>query len=45
MPMDYFVWVAKNDQRAVVIDTGFDEAMSQKRKRSFLRCPVKLAFR
>lgn len=40
MPMDYFVWVAKNDQHAVVIDTGFDEAMSQKRKRTFLRCPV-----
>ena len=23
MPMDYFVWVAKNAERAVVIDIGF----------------------
>jgi hypothetical protein len=23
MPMDYFVWVAKNADRAVVIDIGF----------------------
>jgi glyoxylase-like metal-dependent hydrolase (beta-lactamase superfamily II) len=41
MPMDYFCWVAVGeDGRAVVIDTGFDEAMSNKRKRTFLRCPV-----
>ena len=40
MPMDYFTWVAVGEGRAVVIDTGFDEAMSQKRKRAFLRCPV-----
>ena len=41
MPMDYFTWVAVGeDGRAVVIDTGFDEAMSVKRKRTFLRCPV-----
>jgi glyoxylase-like metal-dependent hydrolase (beta-lactamase superfamily II) len=41
MPMDYFTWVAVGgDGRAVVIDTGFDEAMSKKRKRQFLRCPV-----
>ena len=41
MPMDYFTWVAvAEDGRAVVIDTGFDEAMSKKRKRTFLRCPV-----
>jgi glyoxylase-like metal-dependent hydrolase (beta-lactamase superfamily II) len=40
MPMDYFTWVAVGEGRAVVIDTGFDEAMSRKRKREFLRCPV-----
>ena len=41
MPMAYFVWVAVGgDGRAVVIDTGFDEAMSIKRRRIFLRCPV-----
>ncbi len=40
MPMDYFVWVAKNDRHVVVIDTGFDEPMALKRGRDFLRCPV-----
>ena len=37
MPMDYFTWVAVGEGRAVVIDTGFDEAMSKKRKRTFLQ--------
>lgn len=40
MPMDYFVWVAVNQERVVVLDTGFNEAMAKKRKRVFLRCPV-----
>ncbi|HUF71858.1 MAG TPA: hypothetical protein VMR74_03050, partial [Gammaproteobacteria bacterium] len=26
MPLDYFVWVARNDERTIVIDTGFGEA-------------------
>lgn len=37
--MDYFVWVARNDERTYVIDTGFNEAAAIKRKREFLRCP------
>lgn len=40
MPMDYFVWVAVDGDRAVVIDTGFREEVAIRRKRSFLRCPV-----
>ena len=40
MPMDYFVWVAKGGGRAIVIDTGFNAEVSEKRKRTFLRCPV-----
>lgn len=40
MPMDYFVWVAIREGRAVVIDAGFTEETARKRKRTFLRCPV-----
>jgi glyoxylase-like metal-dependent hydrolase (beta-lactamase superfamily II) len=37
--MDYFVWLARNSLRTVVIDTGFDEAAAQRRRRQFLRSP------
>jgi glyoxylase-like metal-dependent hydrolase (beta-lactamase superfamily II) len=40
MPMDYFVWLAIGDKRAVVIDAGFTEETARKRGRTFLRCPV-----
>jgi glyoxylase-like metal-dependent hydrolase (beta-lactamase superfamily II) len=40
MPMDYFVWVGRSEDRAVVIDAGFTEPTARKRKREFLRCPV-----
>jgi glyoxylase-like metal-dependent hydrolase (beta-lactamase superfamily II) len=40
MPMDYFVWVAKSPDRAVVIDAGFTEEVGTRRGRTFLRCPV-----
>src|ERR1700755_3359062 len=40
MPMDYFVWVAKGGGRTSVIATGFTAETAQKRKRTFLRCPV-----
>ena len=40
MPMDYFVWVARGGGRTFVIDTGFNAEVSEKRKRTFLRCPV-----
>ena len=40
MPMDYFMWVAKGGGRTFVIDTGFNAEVSNKRKRTFLRCPV-----
>ena len=38
--MDYFVWLARNDTHAFVIDTGFNEAAAKKRKRQFLQCPT-----
>jgi glyoxylase-like metal-dependent hydrolase (beta-lactamase superfamily II) len=40
MPMDYFAWVVKNDDRAVVVDTGFTAEVARKRGRDHLRCPV-----
>ncbi len=38
--LDYFVWLARNDSRAFVIDTGFNEAAAGRRRREFLRSPV-----
>jgi len=40
MDMDYFVWVAISDSKTWVIDTGFNQAAAQRRKRNFLRCPT-----
>ena len=37
--MDYFVWVLRNAQRTVVVDTGFHAAMADKRNRKYLRSP------
>jgi len=40
MPMDYYLWLARNSSATWVIDTGFNEAAAQRRKRRFLRSPV-----
>ena len=40
MPMDYFVWVARNADRAVVIDIGFTAESGGKRGRRLERCPI-----
>ena len=40
MPMDYFIWVIRNADRTVVVDTGFGRRVAEERKREFLRCPV-----
>ncbi|MCH6267067.1 N-acyl homoserine lactonase family protein [Neobacillus citreus] len=42
MTMDYFIWLIKSDQHAIVVDTGFNEEEAKKRKRTFLRCPISL---
>lgn len=39
MTMDYFVWVLRNEERTVVVDLGFTEAVGARRGRQFLRCP------
>lgn len=40
MPMDYFVWAAISQERCFVIDTGFSREVGERRKRTFLRCPI-----
>lgn len=39
MPMDYFVWLVRNQERTLVVDMGFTEAMAGQRKREYLRTP------
>jgi glyoxylase-like metal-dependent hydrolase (beta-lactamase superfamily II) len=38
--MDYYVWLARNNYHTFVIDTGFNAAAAQRRRREFLRSPV-----
>lgn len=40
MPLDYFVWAVKGEGRSFILDTGFDQAMGDKRGRQFLRSPA-----
>lgn len=37
MPLDYFVWVIRNEERTFVVDTGFGEVASLKRGSPLLR--------
>jgi glyoxylase-like metal-dependent hydrolase (beta-lactamase superfamily II) len=39
MPLDYFVWAIQGGGRTFVLDTGFDRAMGEKRKRGLIRSP------
>jgi glyoxylase-like metal-dependent hydrolase (beta-lactamase superfamily II) len=38
--MDYFFWVLRNGDTAIVVDTGFDPAVGERRGRTCLRPPV-----
>lgn len=40
MPMDYFVWVARNADKVIVIDIGFCDATAAKRRRTMLCDPI-----
>jgi glyoxylase-like metal-dependent hydrolase (beta-lactamase superfamily II) len=40
MAMDYYVWVVRNAERTVVVDTGFSAEMATKRGRTLLRTPA-----
>ena len=39
MPMDYYVWLVRNDDRSFVVDTGFSEPVGTRRGRTYLRRP------
>jgi len=39
-PIDYFVWVIRNDARTILVDTGFDHAEAKLRSRVLDREPV-----
>jgi len=39
MPLDYFIWLVRNSERSVVVDTGFSAATAVRRQREHLRCP------
>ena len=39
-PMDYFIWLVRNSERTILVDTGFDAAMAGKRNRTLLRTPA-----
>ncbi|MDT9001656.1 N-acyl homoserine lactonase family protein [Paucibacter sp. APW11] len=45
MPLDFFVWVIRSEQRTIVVDTGFDSDTARKRQRTFLHDPVELLAR
>lgn len=40
MPMDFFVWVAVGGGRTVLIDTGADRNLTERRGNRFLICPA-----
>jgi glyoxylase-like metal-dependent hydrolase (beta-lactamase superfamily II) len=40
MPIDYFVWVIRNSERVIVVDTGFDHPAARARGRTLLTHPV-----
>ena len=39
MPLDYFVWAITNENRTIILDTGFDETEARRRGRDYVRNP------
>jgi len=39
-PLDYFVWVVRNGQRTIVVDTGFETREAARRGRELQRSPA-----
>ena len=37
MPLDYYIWVVKSDERTIVIDTGFEAGAAAARGRTLTR--------
>ena len=39
MPIDYYLWAIVNDNRTIIVDTGFDHGEAKRRGRSLVRLP------
>ncbi len=39
MPLDYYIWLIRNENRSIVVDTGFDHKQATKRGRSIMMLP------
>ena len=39
MPIDFYIWVIRNQYRTIVVDTGFDHAEAERRGRKITRLP------
>lgn len=40
MPMDFFIWVIRNSERTVLVDTGSRDWKCNDRGHQFIRCPI-----
>jgi hypothetical protein len=40
MPMDFFVWVIKNEEHVILVDTGSRDWKCNDRGHQFIRCPI-----
>lgn len=40
MPMDFFVWLIRDADRVVLVDTGFNADTARARKRELIHCPI-----
>ncbi|MBJ9660440.1 N-acyl homoserine lactonase family protein [Burkholderia gladioli] len=42
MPLDFYVWVIRNSQRTVLVDTGFKRELAGRRRRTYFGEPAEL---
>lgn len=42
MPLDFYLWVIRNEARTLLVDTGFSQDMAARRGRQYLASPVDL---
>lgn len=40
MPIDFYIWVLRNADRTIVVDTGFNHAEAERRDRRLMRLPA-----
>jgi len=40
MPTDYYIWLVRNDQHMLLVDTGFPEHLAARRGRTIVASPV-----